>query len=181
MIWPSRSGAIRLLFRNVVPLFVLLACVLSATIPRAQTVDIKLVNGRNGLPMARTCINVWLGDERKQAMAIPTDSNGVARLRLTTKDSEIDVHEHWKGCGDFEIIDPVVKYTDSIRINVGYVLWQPHAPDYSWLLIAEFSTKEILQHGISRANTCGKATATPRRGELILFVRPLSWWEKLKQ
>jgi hypothetical protein len=39
----------------------------------------------------------------------------------------------------------------------------------------------VLQQGIATPNTCGKATASPEPGDLIIFVRPLTWWEKLKQ
>jgi hypothetical protein len=133
----------------------------SGTLLYAQTIEIKLVNGRNGRPLPRTCVNVWVGSERKDAMGIPTDENGVAKLRLTDKDSEVDVRRDWKVCGNFGVIDPVVKYNDSIRINVSYVLCQPHTPDYSWL-------------------SCGKATASPKSGELVIFARPLSFWEKMR-
>jgi hypothetical protein len=114
-------------------------------------------------------------------MAIPTDNNGVARLRLTDRDGEIDIHNRWKGCGEFGVINPVVKYDDSFRINAGYVLCQPRTPDYSWLAMTDLSTKQVVQQGRVTTNTCGKATASPKPGELILFVRPLSWWEELKQ
>jgi hypothetical protein len=43
-------------------------------------------------------------------MAIPTDENGVARLCLTDKDNEIDVHSRWRGGGDFGVSNPVVRY-----------------------------------------------------------------------
>lgn len=176
-----RISAVRLFFRSVVQLLVLLAFGSSGTVLCAQTVEIKLVNGRNGRPMAGTCVNVWVGTERKAAMAIPTDENGVARLPLTDKDGEIDINNRWKGCGDFGVINPVVKYNDSLRINAGYVLCQSRTPDHSWLAVTDLSTKEVLQHGIATTNTCGKATASPKPGEVILFVRSLSWWEKLKQ
>lgn len=84
-------------------------------------------------------------------------------------------------CGLSGVTNPVVKYGDAISIRAGYVLCQPHTPDYSWLVMTDFSTKEILQHGIVGANTCGKATASSKPRELIIFVRPLTWWEKLKQ
>jgi hypothetical protein len=64
--------------------------------------------------MSNSYVNVWVGTKRKEAMVIPTDKDGIARLRLTDND-------------------------------------------------------------------CGKATASPKPGELIIFVRPLTWWEKLKQ
>jgi hypothetical protein len=45
----------------------------------AQTLEIKLVDGRNGRPMvgASSYVNVWVGTERKEAIAIPTDGKGV--------------------------------------------------------------------------------------------------------
>jgi len=162
-------------------MLVLLVFVLSGTALRAQTIEIKLVNGRTGRPMSDTCVNVWVGSERKEAIAIATDENGTARLRLTDKDGEIDTHNRGKGCGDFGVINPVVKYSESLRINAGFVSCQSRRTDYSWLAMTNFSTEEILQHGVATANTCGKATASPKPGEVILFVRPLTWWEKLKQ
>ena len=176
-----RVFATGVFFWSAMQLLVLLAFGPSGTVLCAQTVEIKLVDGTNGRPMVGTCVNVWVGNERKQAMAIPTDENGVARLRLIDRDGEIDIHNRWKGCGDFGTINPVVKYNDSLRINAGYVLCQSPTPDYSWLALTDFSTEQVLHRGIVTANTCGKATASPKPGHLIIFVRPLSWWDKLKQ
>jgi hypothetical protein len=167
--------------RCVLRFLVLLVLSSSGTLLYAQTVEIKLVNGRNGSPIAGTCVNVWVGSEQKDAMAIPTDENGVARLRLTDDDSEIDIHNGWKGCGDFGMTDPVVKYNDSLRINVSYVSCQARKSYYSWLAIMPFSTNEVVRHGVVTANTCGKTTASPKPGEVIIFVRPLNWWERLKE
>ena len=155
----------------------------SATALCAQTIEIRLVNGRNGRPIAASCVNVGVrvGNERKKTIAIPTDKDGIARLRLTDKDDEIDIHDRWKDCGFFGVINPVVKYDDVLSINVSYVLCQSRKSDYSWLAIRDFSTKEVLQRGVVTANTCGKPTALPTPGEVIIFVRPLSWWEQLKQ
>jgi hypothetical protein len=110
-----------------------------------------------------------------------TDENGVAKLRLTDKDSEVDVRRRWKDCGDFGVIDPVVKYNDSIRINAGYVLCQPHTRDYSWLSLTDLSMEQLIQRGIVTPNSCGKATASPKSGEVVIFDRPLNWWDKLKE
>jgi hypothetical protein len=72
----------------------------------AQSVRIKLMNGKDGRPMANTCVNVWVGTERKQAMALPTEKEGVARLRLTDKDAEINTQSQWKNCGAFGVLNP---------------------------------------------------------------------------
>jgi aminoglycoside phosphotransferase len=121
--------------------------------------------------LAGTYVNVWVGNERKEAMVIPTDENGVARLQLTDKDSEIDIHSR----------DPVVRYNNLLRINVPYVLCQSHTQDYSWLALTSFSTEQVIQRGIVTPNSCGLAAAPPKPEEVIIFVRPLNWWEKLKQ
>jgi hypothetical protein len=167
--------------RTRIVLFLFLVLGASGKTLSSQTIKIKLVDGRSGRPLANTCVNAGVGTEGKEAMAIPTDEQGVARLYLTDKDAEVNTQSRTKSCGDFGVVHPVVKYADAIRIVTGYVVCQPHAPDYSWLATMEFSTKQIVQQGVVTANACGKATASPELGQLTIFVRPLSWWEKLKQ
>jgi hypothetical protein len=145
----------------------------------AQSIRIKLVNGRNGRPMAGTHVNVWVGKERKWAMVIPTDKDGVAPLVLTDKEGEVNV-PRGGGDGPHVVISPVVKYDDDLGINAPHVLCQPGTPDYSWLAIRHISTKQVVGQGIVTPNACGKATASQTPGEVIIFVRPLSWWEKFK-
>jgi hypothetical protein len=163
---------------HVMVLLMLASC--SITL-HAQVVKVKLVDGRSGHPIANSCVNVWVGNQHKAAMAIPTDGNGIASLRLTDRGEEVDIHNHWKGCGDFGVIDPVVLYADSIRVNAGYVLCQTHPPAESWLAMTDFSTKQLIRDGIVTSSVCSKITASPQPGEVAIFVRPLSFWEKLKQ
>ena len=158
-------------------LLILLGTSFWSTPAHAQTLLIKLVNGRSGRPISHGFVNVWVGNAQKAAMPITTDQEGIARLRLTENDSEIDVQNR-RGVG---VVNPVVKYSDSLRVNAGYVSCQPNKPDYSWLWIQSFSTPDVLRSGIVTANACGKAKASPQPGELIMFVRPLTFWEKLKQ
>ena len=145
----------------------------------AQSIHIKLVNGRNGRPIASTHVNVWVGKERKWAIVIPTDKDGVASLVLTDKEGEVNV-PRVDGYGSRVVINPVVKYDDDLEINAPYVLCQPGTPDYSWLAIRHISTKQVVGQGIVMPNACGKATASQTPGEVTIFVRPLSWWEKFK-
>lgn len=145
----------------------------------AQSIRIKLVNGRNGRPMAGTHVNVWVGKERKWAMVMPTDKDGVASLVLTDKEGEVNV-PLGDGDGAHVVANPVVKYDDDLGINAPFVLCQPGTPDYSWLAIRHVSTKQVIGQGIVTPNACGKATAAQKPGDVIIFVRPLSWWEKFK-
>ena len=147
----------------------------------AQTIEFKLIDGRNGHPIANTCVNAWVGGAQRDALAIPTDKNGIARLRLTDVDDEVNTHGRWKDCGEFGVINPVVKYEDSVSVNVSYVLCEPHGKDFSWLEVKHFATKQVLQQGVVTTNTCGKSMGSPGPGEVIIFVRPLNFWEKLKE
>jgi len=148
----------------------------------AQTLEIKLVDGRNGRPIVGTSsyVNAWVGGERKEAIAIPTDDKGVARLQLTLNPNEVNIPNSTHA-GTIVANHPVVKYDESFRINVPYVSCGAGAGNYSWLKPKDFSTKEVLHHGYASANTCGKATVSPQPGQVVLFVRPLTFWEKMKQ
>jgi hypothetical protein len=147
----------------------------------AQTLEIKLVDGRNGRPMvgASAYVNVWVGRERKEAIAIPTDDKGIARLQLTLNPNEENIPIS-TGHGTIVESHPVVKYDESFRINAPYVLCGGEE-SRSWLELKNFITKEVLEHGYASGNICGKVTATPQPGQVILFVRPLTFWEKMKQ
>jgi len=173
--------SVRSFANGIAGLFLLFAFGLYGMVLHAQIIKIKLVDGRNGHAMADTCVNVGIGNEHKPMMAVPTDRAGIALLRLTDKDSEIDTKDKWQACGDFGVVNPVVKYDRSIGINAGYVLCQFRQPDHTWLTTQKFSTEEVLQSGIVTANMCGKATASPTPGEIVIFVRHLKWWEKFKQ
>lgn len=172
---------VQLVFRRAEMSLVLLLLTTSATLLQTQTVTIKLVNGRNGLPMAGSHVNVWVGNERKMAMAIPTDKQGIARFRLIVNDGEVDILRSRSSDVEPVVTDPVVKYDDFIRINVGYVLCQPGGSNYSWLATKQVSTKQLINEGIVMPNTCGKVTASPNPRELVIFVRPLNFWERLKE
>jgi len=148
----------------------------------AQTLEIKLVDGRNGRPMVGTSayVNVWVGGERKEAIAIPTDDNGVARLQLTLNPNDVNIPIS-TGHGTMVEKHPVVKYAESFKINVPYVLCGSGGGNHSPLELKNFSTKEVLDNGYASGNTCGKATASPQPGQVVLFVRPLTLMEKMKQ
>jgi hypothetical protein len=148
----------------------------------AQTIEIKLVDGRNGRPIVglASYVNVWVGGERKEAIAIPTDKKGVARLKLTPNPSEVNIPRS-KNNGSIVVNNPVVKYDESFRINAPYVFCGLGGGSYSWPELKSFSTKEVLDHGYTSANACGKVTVSPQPRQVVLFVKPLTFWEKMKQ
>jgi len=76
----------------------------SGTAVRAQTIKIKLVNGKKGRPVARACVNTWVDTDQKDAMAIPIDKDGVAWLYLTDKDADMNARNQAKNCGLFGVV-----------------------------------------------------------------------------
>jgi hypothetical protein len=158
---------------------------LSTSAVSAQTIRIKLVDGRNGRPFAERRLQIWIGNRSNprsgSLIQSQTNQDGVTTLHLVREDAEIERHSQQLACGLSGAIDPTIKYDDTIGVRTSYVLCQRGGSNYSWLAMINFSTKELLQQGIATPNTCGKATASPEPGDLIIFVRPLTWWEKLKQ
>jgi len=174
---------------------------------RAQTIQIKLVDGKTGRPVTysslmtlRTILYVWPGRESELTLLLPADKHGVALLRLTHNESEINVPEckglqadseklqmnrnkkdeeefnkKYKYCRAFAVNNPIARFADSI--SLGPVMRTLHGTYYfryvpCWAdSVKAFSTEEVLQHGVVTANNCGKDTASPEPGQLILFVR----------
>jgi len=211
-----RFFAMSIAAKRGLALFFFSACAIAL---RAQTIQIKLVDGKTGRPIAnhfypnsRSLFNLWIGEEPDRLrLVIPTDKHGVALLHLTVDDSEINVpdckgmhaeeaklqknpnkkdkqdfNKKYKYCMyPFEGNNPVVSYADFISFSsmpslivlnkqhYSYIpCWVDAIKDKdSWVSAGEFSTKDVLQRGVVTANTCGKATASPDPGQLILFVR----------
>ncbi|HZY61605.1 MAG TPA: hypothetical protein VFE38_03700 [Edaphobacter sp.] len=146
----------------------------SGAIGNAQTLHVRLLNGSSGKPISNAYINVWVDDQRKEAIPISIDSNGDAILRLTGDATD-------KGVPAASANLPTFPYASEIKIQVGFALCQVKQQKYSWLQITPYSTEHWIRAGIMTANTCGKAIAKPEPGVLVIFVRPLNFWEKLSQ
>lgn len=102
----------------------------------------------------------------------------------------------YKDCFYFEAKNPIARYADSITVQTlpGDVSWKVRWSDSvdsvgyvpcwvetsQWFPSADFSTEDILQHGVVTTNACGKATASPQPGILVLFVRLLTEREYLR-
>jgi hypothetical protein len=140
----------------------------------AQTLHVRLLDGRSGKPIPKGGVNVWVGDHRKAAVPIPGDRNGIAKLSLTNNAGQVNVET---GLSD----QPTFFFAPEIRIQVGFVLCQAVQKKFSWLQITPYSTEDWTRTGIVTANTCGKAAAIPEPGELTIFVRPLNLWERMSE
>jgi hypothetical protein len=150
--------------------------VVSAYAIQGQEIHIRVLDGRNGRPITNECVNVWIGEKSVESFVIPTNKDGIVFLQLTNDDRQVR-SQKGPACGGLGVIQPVVRYSETIRITADYYMpCQAHPPDTPWL---SFSIAEILRSGVTASNACGKIEGSPERGELVFFVRPLTWWEKM--
>lgn len=157
----------------------------------AQDIHIKVLNARNGKPITNECVNVFTRQELgSSTLLIPTDREGVALLHVEGDHAVPVGAPLGRRCGGSETLHPTVGHADTIQISGDYYL---ACQEYGKTMPGEgaggpgrdqrmpsYSVAKILLSGIAAANTCGRFTAQPKPGELILYVRPLSLLEKLR-
>ena len=128
-------------------------------IPSTQSVDIRvrLFNSNNGKPMSGQTIWIYLGwDHAAHTPEQRTDENGATVFHLQP---------------------PVPKWINAVTGS--QTIW--HCTDIEK---NTFATSDVLEHGMVALNKCdlkgkrtGKISAKP--GEVILFARPLRFWERM--
>ncbi len=148
----SLSRAIRLVRRT---LFVIIILTMGATSSRAalgQSIVVRLVNGRNGKPIAKVRVYIGFDDLKGKPLDLKTDTNGEIRF---------DAH----GARTFQVH----------AVGVVACGEQPIGAPYP-----NFSIDEILKGGMLTENDCGHLNEEPLRGKLQYFVRPATGWQLFK-
>lgn len=188
----GRMGAARSLQALAEALFIW-AAVASLVAPlHGQDIHIRVLNARNGKPITKECLNVWVGPFRGAAMLAPTNNEGVIVLHLRGK---VVVGEAVSPdpCSGRAVVGPraVPGDLDGVTVAGGnYVVCQeygrvvPGEPVTSNLVrevMPSYPIKKVLMSGVSAANTCGKFRAQARPGELVIFERPPTLWERLRE
>ena len=146
--------------KRLLPIVSVIACwLLSAAQQQApsvlagDTIIIRLLNGKTGKPAKNSVINVWFEDPQKAPLNPTTDPNGEIHLRIADAQSK------------------TLRFLPGDSVDCRYKKGQLFEP-------VKFSTQEILSHGVVAPNLCGKATAQPTPGVLVIFVRNLTFMEK---
>ena len=140
----------------------------------AQTVTVKLINGRNGQPVASACVTV--SAENRMAAMLVTDQNGIAPLNIMG-----DNKDRWQNCGVHGVANTNIKNDDVLRIGVDqYLVCQPRASNGSRHLVENVSTRQVVDRGFVTPNDCGKYSALAGPGEITVFIRPYNFWEVLR-
>jgi hypothetical protein len=161
----------------------------SAFLLRAQDLRVRVVNGKNGRPVSEECLNVAIGGWHGANLIAPTDRSGVLVLHL--KDGEISADSVApRACNDMAFTGPVVipKGTELLAFLPNWQIsceWHtanvPGAPVVFDRLAPSYSIQMILDSGVTTNNTCGKVRMKANPGELVLFVRPPTFWEAMRR
>jgi len=157
----------------------------------AQELRIKVLNGRNGRLITNECVSIWLGPWHGADLVAPTNKQGVVVLHLEN-DRVTAEQVPPLTCNKLAIYGPIrlPPAVDTLGITSDYyadcqeyakVVPNPAKPKFIRKIPPSYPIKEILESGISASNTCGKFRAKPKPGELIFFVRPRGFWEKMRE
>ena len=135
-----------------------LALGFSALALQAQVNRVKVVDGKNGKPVANMEISF-----RTEITSPPwvhpsllTDQNGEVVVKVGSFTS-------------MALYTPSLKYAPCLKPTIKGQA--PSSPLYS--------VADILSKGISMENSCGKRRVDAAPGEIVYFVRPWTFWETL--
>lgn len=118
----------------------------------AEVVRIRVVDGRDGKTITNEHVQVWVVGKRVSRSLTP-GTYGVAEFRAPAGSS----------------------------VEIGSNLYFDWRPFEKGAPRPTYSIDEIETSGIVSLNTCGKSAAQAKPGELLFFVRPLPWWERVRR
>ncbi len=169
----------------------LIAAVCSPSLT-AQDVRIRVLNSHNGRPVTDECLNIWIDYPDGPSFLLPTGRNGVVTLAFSEKGVTANpvavraCNGSAKG-GSRSLPNGAT----SISVAPDYyvpcehyekaVPGEPVTRDTLRKLMPSYSLRAIIDAGMSTANTCSKRIIKADSGELVYFVRPIHWWEAMRE
>ena len=163
---------------------ILLAVACLAPLLQSQEVHVRVLNGSNGKPITNECLNVWTGTRHGEHMVAATNKDGVAVLQLSNTGILAET-----SCPGWPARASRSSDGDAITVSGDrYITCQ----EYSKILpggpptnpldsMPSYPVNKILDSGVSASNTCGKYREQAKPGELVLFMRPRKFLEKMGQ
>ena len=125
----------------------------------AQQFTIKLIDGRNGRPLKQQVIDVWFGER----------ADGAPVQAKTAQDGTVIV---------------IVPHAEKSFLVAGEWLADcrgGNKPGKNFIDSNVYELTQVFSTGIVTQNSCGKAQRQSIPGVLTFFVRPLHWWEKMRE
>jgi hypothetical protein len=128
---------------------------LSPSSPR--TIAVRLLDSRNSKPMISNDVEIWVDRDRSHVIYTHTGRDGVATSVLPTGTSEVTIYAQQNGWYLF-------------RCDLTKDISKP-APFYP--------LDQIVSNGIAAPNRCSRRVTVAKAGEITLFLRPQTFWEKM--
>jgi hypothetical protein len=128
---------------------VLSAMVATPLFAESVTVHLRLIDGRSGKEFTAQYEHVWYAGTYNFVAGRSHKGSGIDALVLENGASI------WVAANGYHDCRP----DKDVKRRVSYAV------------------DDITKNGIVTRNECGNASAAAKPGELILFVRPLNWWE----
>lgn len=126
-----------------------------SVVPESRSFRVRLLDGRNGTPVAGGHVKLWYDEPTGEGYTVVTDAHGTALMPAPVGQP-------------VRILADLTGGKDCRRE-------QRYAPKPSYALAG------IAARGIAADNTCGDVAFRTSPGELVLFVRPSRWYEKLNR
>ena len=127
--------------------------------PLSTVFRVRVVDGRNGLPVDRAHLQLWYDETGGAAFALVTNAQGVALMPAPV------------GTPVRVLLSLEDKF-DCRQTRTGEHVGEP-ADGYN--------LEALAAAGAATANHCGPLAVKPKPGELVLFVRPLRSYEGLNR
>jgi hypothetical protein len=150
----------------------LLLC--ASTRAQGEIIRVKFLDGRTGHPVTYEGAELWVSTATRSLVAPAHNKEGTARF-IVIGDT---IRAVWPGNGEGRQELPIRPGLATVAAGpevyaeaCGRMGFPPYGP---WCPISE-----ILRRGAVSESHCGKARAKAKPGELILFIKPLSFWRRL--
>jgi hypothetical protein len=170
-----------------------LVCVVALFLPpllNAQEIRIRVLNARNGKPVTDECVNVSLGSWHGGDLIAPTNKDGLVVLRFENGQVSANAGSP-HACNGLAVLGPrpVPAGVDTLAITSDEYIdcqeWAKvipgEAPKDALNRAPSYPIQRILESGAAAGNRCGKFRADTKRGEVIFYVRPRSFLEKMRK
>ncbi len=164
---------------------------IGSAVINSQDISIRMINGKNGKTIADECLNVWIGGWRGAHLLALTDKQGTLVVHLQNGFVNTDAMPP-KACNGMGAgaTGPISVPPGANSINL-VSNWQISCEERRHpasgepvdldLMTNQYAIRRILEAGLAASNTCGKIRIKPSPSELIIFVRPPTFWENMRR
>lgn len=154
----------------------ILPCILFAVAPigllaQTATIHIRVLDGRTGKNLSGMDLT-FVDYHNDRGGSTHADLNGRMIVKTSVDGDSYIANPDARGVLVFDVLDRDGAWIPCTRQK----LYDSKTRTYGNEHLYPVST--IVASGLVANNDCGKRTATGKPGELIVFVRPPTWWQK---